>query len=322
MADVKISALPAVATPAGTDEFAVNQAGTTKKMTLSQILSAGSIAGSFTTISSDGDITAGGDALASDVRTALNTAAGQNRSYVMLTGGVLRWAIRAEATPESGSDAGSDLEVIAYTDAGASVGTALKITRADMAAVFGGTLRSTLLGIGAAPVAGTGILIGSAALSGTTQIGLDAAATFQSTATAEGSALRAQVATAAAAFTMTAGYGLHVLDASKGAGSTITTLYGLYVAQQTQGATNWGVYVANNASYFGGEVQITGDLNHDGTNYGLAGAAPSAPQTGYTTFTNLSTDRTCDADTVVVAELADIVGTLIEDLKTKGIISA
>lgn len=37
MADTKISALTAVTTPAGTDEFPVNQAGTTKKMTLAQI---------------------------------------------------------------------------------------------------------------------------------------------------------------------------------------------------------------------------------------------------------------------------------------------
>jgi hypothetical protein len=37
MADAKISQLPAVVTPAGTDEFAVNQAGTTKKVTLNQI---------------------------------------------------------------------------------------------------------------------------------------------------------------------------------------------------------------------------------------------------------------------------------------------
>lgn len=37
MADTKISALTAVTTPASTDEFAVNQAGTTKKMTRAQI---------------------------------------------------------------------------------------------------------------------------------------------------------------------------------------------------------------------------------------------------------------------------------------------
>jgi len=39
MADTKISDLTAVTTPAGTDEFAVNQAGTSKKMTLNQIQS-------------------------------------------------------------------------------------------------------------------------------------------------------------------------------------------------------------------------------------------------------------------------------------------
>jgi len=37
MADTKVSALTAVVTPAGTDEFPVNQAATSKKMTLTQI---------------------------------------------------------------------------------------------------------------------------------------------------------------------------------------------------------------------------------------------------------------------------------------------
>jgi hypothetical protein len=37
MVDTKISALPAVTTPAATDEFAVNQGGTSKKMTLKQV---------------------------------------------------------------------------------------------------------------------------------------------------------------------------------------------------------------------------------------------------------------------------------------------
>lgn len=50
--------------------------------------------------------------------------------------------------------------------------------------------------------------------------------------------------------------------------------------------------------------------------------AREAPQTGYTTFTNLASDRTCDANATTVEELADILGTLIEDLKANGIISA
>lgn len=38
MADAKISALTATVTPAGTDEFAINQSGTSKKTTLAQIM--------------------------------------------------------------------------------------------------------------------------------------------------------------------------------------------------------------------------------------------------------------------------------------------
>ncbi len=56
--------------------------------------------------------------------------------------------------------------------------------------------------------------------------------------------------------------------------------------------------------------------------YAFAGGTVGAAQTGYTTFTNLTTDRTCDANATTVDELADILGTLIVDLKTKGIISA
>lgn len=39
------------------------------------------------------------------------------------------------------------------------------------------------------------------------------------------------------------------------------------------------------------------------------------------TPTNVSTDRSFDCDTVAVAELADVVATLIADLQAKGILS-
>jgi nitrogen fixation protein len=62
-------------------------------------------------------------------------------------------------------------------------------------------------------------------------------------------------------------------------------------------------------------------VRNDG-GYAFKGGTVGLAQTGYTTFTNLTTDRTCDANSTSVEELADILGTLIEDLKTKGIISA
>jgi len=52
------------------------------------------------------------------------------------------------------------------------------------------------------------------------------------------------------------------------------------------------------------------------------GLAPTAVQTGYAGFANLSTDRTLDADSTTVDEMADVLGTLIEDLKDKGVIAA
>jgi hypothetical protein len=52
------------------------------------------------------------------------------------------------------------------------------------------------------------------------------------------------------------------------------------------------------------------------------GVTPSAVEAGWTTFTNLTTDRSCNANATTVDELADILGTLIEALKAKGVISA
>ena len=60
----------------------------------------------------------------------------------------------------------------------------------------------------------------------------------------------------------------------------------------------------------------------DDGGFAFRGGTVGVAQTGYTTFTNLTTDRTCNANATTVEELADILGTLIEDLKTKGIIAA
>ena len=43
--------------------------------------------------------------------------------------------------------------------------------------------------------------------------------------------------------------------------------------------------------------------------------------TAWGTISNVTTDRTYDADATSTAELADVLGTLISDLKTKGVIN-
>ena len=68
------------------------------------------------------------------------------------------------------------------------------------------------------------------------------------------------------------------------------------------------------------DVQVTGDLNHDGSGVGFYGTAPAAQSAAYTP-SNVSADRAYDADTVAIAELADVVGTLIADLQATGLIA-
>lgn len=68
-----------------------------------------------------------------------------------------------------------------------------------------------------------------------------------------------------------------------------------------------------------GECEIDGALNHDGTTVGFFGVAPATRAAAYT-VTNLTTDRAYDANASSVAELADVLGTLIADLRTYGLV--
>jgi hypothetical protein len=77
---------------------------------------------------------------AADAVMNLKGDAGENRMLRILTGTSLRWTAGAEETAEGGSDAGSDFEIDAYDDSAVLVGTAMKITRATMDALFGAKL--------------------------------------------------------------------------------------------------------------------------------------------------------------------------------------
>jgi hypothetical protein len=60
MADTKISGLTAVTTPAQTDEFAVNQGGTSKKETLDQIISVSKFFGGYHRLVLTGELVVSG----------------------------------------------------------------------------------------------------------------------------------------------------------------------------------------------------------------------------------------------------------------------
>lgn len=116
-------------------------------------------------------------------------------------------------------------------------------------------------------------------------------------------------------------YGYHLRN-NMGTVGTMTNMYGFYMQDFTTKVTNtWGVYIlgATTKNYFQGEVEMDGALNHDGTTVGFYGVTPVVQSSAYT-VTNGTTDRTYDADATTVNELADVVATLIADLKATGII--
>ena len=67
------------------------------------------------------------------------------------------------------------------------------------------------------------------------------------------------------------------------------------------------------------ELEVNGAFNHDGLTVGFYGVAPVTRAAAYT-VTNLTADRTYDANATTVAELADVLGTLIGDLRLLGLV--
>jgi hypothetical protein len=146
-------------------------------------------------------------------------------------------------------------DVLPYVDISvntqAGQGSLLKITVANFftnvpVAV---TLSSTLAVMGNAGFGGVAssaaavLTTSSTTLAGANQQGIINRPVFTSSATGTGRSLDVQLVTAAAAFTMTAGAGLHVNTPSLGAASAITTVYGMFVDTQSGGGTNYGIYV-------------------------------------------------------------------------------
>ena len=113
---------------------------------------------------------------------------------------------------------------------------------------------------------------------------------------------------------------LRTTNGTTGAGKLLVapnaTTSGAMLHVEGEGTTTaLGLLVTNS----GGTARFT--IRDDGA-YAFAGGTVGVAATGYTTFANLATDRTLDANNTTVEEIADVLGTLIEDLKTKGIIAA
>ena len=68
-----------------------------------------------------------------------------------------------------------------------------------------------------------------------------------------------------------------------------------------------------------GAIELDGALNHDGSTVGFFGTAPASQAAAYTA-SNSATDRAYDTNAVTLHELADIIGTLISDLRDYGLV--
>jgi hypothetical protein len=66
-------------------------------------------------------------------------------------------------------------------------------------------------------------------------------------------------------------------------------------------------------------LEIDGALNHDGATAGFFGTAPAAQAAAYTP-SNVTADRSYDANSTTIDELADVLGTLIADLQSYGLV--
>ena len=106
----------------------------------------GPLSGTSATMSAN-IITTGGD-MRVDRATGqgsmeIRTAAGQTAVLYFRTGALNRWALFKNTTAEGGANAGSNLQLNAYDDAGTTIGTAWNVTRSTLATALGGALTGT-----------------------------------------------------------------------------------------------------------------------------------------------------------------------------------
>lgn len=112
---------------------------------------------------SDGGYQAG-NAFAAGVQVVASNAAGQVRGFGIQSSQVPRWLLAANSDSESGSNAGSTLQLTAYSDAGSAIDNPITVVRASGGTItLGGSSTRTVAMTGPATVGGsvtaTGALI-------------------------------------------------------------------------------------------------------------------------------------------------------------------
>lgn len=115
-------------------------------------------------------------------------------------------------------------------------------------------------------------------------------------------------------------WGLYCPDLTYAAVNSSSGDLAVVRSELSAGASRYFLYHDGDAqSVLGGDVQIGGDLDHDGSLVGFYGTAPTAQSAAYTP-SNVTPDRSYDADSTTLDEVADVLGTLIADLQAVGLV--
>jgi hypothetical protein len=117
-------------------------------------LTGGTLTGAANTTKATGALSVVQTSADSESVFSINGAAGFRKAITWMTGGLNRWRIQSSNTAEAGADAGSNLLIDSFTDAGVYKETVLTINRASGAISIPKQLTSTLA-VGTAPFAVT-----------------------------------------------------------------------------------------------------------------------------------------------------------------------
>ena len=159
----------------------------------------------------------------------------------------------------------------------------------------------------------------NAILSGTSQLGVFNQFVGSSAATGQITAFTASPESLAASFTTGNMIGYRASAFVKGAGSTITRATNFSAEPTTVGTNN--AFLADNLAYTGNYFihQSGSTASVLGGALTIAGTLAVGTPQAYTP-TNVTPDRAYDANSTTTEELADVLGTLIADLKTIGLL--
>jgi len=123
-------------------------------------------------------------------------------------------------------------------------------------------------------------------------------------------------------YTGHARYGVEIDNAAADEITVCASLDGNTLGRYANSSTNQVSILDSNKALIGGEVEIEGAINHDGTTIGFNGTAPVAKSTGWGAPTGTATKTTFDTATVTLPQLAERTKALLDYLISRGDIGA